>query len=73
MHIVAAGNVCLLKPSELAPATAQLVEDMTAKYLPSNAFKVVQGGIPETTDVLALPYDHSECIRESFALRCSNA
>lgn len=63
---VAAGNVCLLKPSELAPATAQLVADMTAKYLPSNAIKVVQGGIPETTDVLALRYDHITITGSSF-------
>jgi len=55
---IAAGNCCFLKPSEMAPATAQMVEDMTKKYLPSNAIKVVQGDIPETTNVLALKFDH---------------
>ncbi len=39
---------------------------MTAKYLPSNAIKVVQGGIPETTDVLALRYDHITITGSSF-------
>lgn len=63
---VAAGNVCLLKPSEMAPTIAQLTEDMAKEYLPSNAFKVVQGGIPETTDILALPYDHITVTGSSF-------
>jgi len=66
VNCVAAGNCCFLKPSEISPATAQLVEEMTKKYLPSNAFKVVQGGIPETTNVLALKFDHITITGSSF-------
>lgn len=50
----------------MAPATAQMVEDMTKKYLPTNAFKVVQGGIPETTNVLALKFDHITITGSTF-------
>ena len=63
---IAAGNCCFLKPSELAPATAQLVYDMVAEYLPSNAFKVVVGGIPEITNVLALKFDHITVTGSAF-------
>lgn len=54
---ISAGNCVVLKPSELAPNTAQLLADLIPEYLDTNAIKVVQGAVQETTDLLALNFD----------------
>jgi aldehyde dehydrogenase (NAD+) len=41
---IAAGNAVVLKPSELAPATAKFLEDNIGEYMDATAVKVVQGG-----------------------------
>uniref|UniRef100_A0ACD5UTT1 Uncharacterized protein n=1 Tax=Avena sativa TaxID=4498 RepID=A0ACD5UTT1_AVESA len=41
---IAAGNAVVLKPSELAPATAKFLEDNIGQYMDATAVKVVQGG-----------------------------
>ncbi|KAN0131957.1 Aldehyde/histidinol dehydrogenase [Lactarius tabidus] len=46
---IAAGNACVLKPSELTPAFSALVADLVPKYLDPELYAVVNGGIPETT------------------------
>lgn len=55
---IAAGNCAVLKPSEVATETAQLVAQLVPAYLDSNAFFVVEGGVEETTALLAEPFDH---------------
>lgn len=54
---IAAGNAAVLKPSELAPNTAAalgaLVDDLA-----DPAVVVVQGGVAETTELLAQRFDH---------------
>jgi len=55
---IAAGNAVVLKPSELAPACAQVIEEIFTKYLDPAFFRVVQGEIPETTALLDLAWDH---------------
>ncbi|KAH9836489.1 NAD-dependent aldehyde dehydrogenase [Rhodofomes roseus] len=55
---IAAGNVVLLKPSELSPATAALLTELIPKYLDPDLVRVVNGGVPETTKILELPFDH---------------
>ena len=37
---VAAGNCVIMKPSELAPATAKIMEDLVPKYLDNDCIKV---------------------------------
>ena len=54
---VAAGNVTLLKPSELAPATADWFEQKIPQFLDTRAFCVVQGGPEETTELLTEKFD----------------
>ena len=49
---IASGNCALVKPSELSPNTAKLLEELFPKYLDSNFIKVVNGGVPETTELL---------------------
>jgi aldehyde dehydrogenase (NAD+) len=58
MGALAAGNCALIKPSEVAPATSALLAELLPKYLDSEAVKVVEGGVPETTELLAQKFDH---------------
>ena len=56
--IFAAGNVCMLKPSELAPRTSELMGQLVAQFFHETEFTVLQGG-PETGAAFAaLPFDH---------------
>lgn len=55
---LAAGNAVVLKPSELAPATAQLVAELVPKYLDPSAVKVVLGGPAQTQALIAEGLDH---------------
>jgi coniferyl-aldehyde dehydrogenase len=55
---LAAGNHVMLKPSELAPITADLLARMAADLFPSEYVAVATGG-PETGAAFAsLPFDH---------------
>eukprot|EP00928_Gymnodinium_smaydae_P015234 TRINITY_DN15597_c0_g1_i1.p1 TRINITY_DN15597_c0_g1~~TRINITY_DN15597_c0_g1_i1.p1 ORF type:complete len:536 (-),score=123.54 TRINITY_DN15597_c0_g1_i1:285-1892(-) len=56
--IVAAGNCCLLKPSEIAPACERFLTELLPRYLDPEAVIVVTGGVPETQALLALRWDH---------------
>lgn len=55
---LAAGNAVVLKPSELAPATARVLAELVPRYLDPSAVAVVQGAVPETTELLAQKLDH---------------
>jgi len=43
----------VLKPSELCPASAKLLSKCIPEYFEASALQVVEGGIPETTALLA--------------------
>ena len=55
---IGAGNCVLLKPSELAMATSNLIADLLPKYLDTHAIAVVEGGVEETTELLKQRFDH---------------
>ncbi|WP_330455933.1 aldehyde dehydrogenase family protein [Streptomyces sp. NBC_00820] len=55
---LAAGNAVVAKPSELAPATSTALARLIPAYLDTDAVAVVEGGIPETTALLAERFDH---------------
>lgn len=55
---IAAGNTTIIKPSELTPHTSQLVEDIITKVFQKEHIAVVQGGILETTELLAQKWDY---------------
>ncbi len=55
---LAAGNAVIIKPSELAPATAELIATLIPDALDRRAVAVVTGGVPETTALLAERFDH---------------
>lgn len=54
---IASGNCVVLKPSEVSPATADLVEKLCRKYLDNETFQIIQGGVAETTDLLTERFD----------------
>ncbi|SBT39839.1 aldehyde dehydrogenase family protein [Micromonospora auratinigra] len=56
--VLAAGNTAVLKPSELAPATSSLIARLVPRYLGDGTVQVVQGGVPETTELLTQRFDH---------------
>lgn len=59
MHgAIAAGNCVILKPSEVAPASAKIMGELIPKYLDQDCYHVVQGGIPETTQLLKQKFDY---------------
>lgn len=55
---LAGGNVAVLKPSELAPATSALVARLVPRYLDRDAVRIVEGGIEQSTALLAQRWDH---------------
>lgn len=55
---IAAGNCVILKPSEKTPATAELLDRMAKELFDPAEFTVIQGGIPESQDLLRLPFHH---------------
>jgi aldehyde dehydrogenase (NAD+) len=56
--ILAAGNVAVVKPSELSPTVSAAIARHLPAYLDSSAVAVVEGGIPETTALLEQRFDH---------------
>jgi aldehyde dehydrogenase (NAD+) len=55
---IAAGCTAVLKPSELVPTFSQLLEEIVPKYLDPNVCRVVNGAVPETSELLELQWDH---------------
>ncbi|XP_050299194.1 aldehyde dehydrogenase, dimeric NADP-preferring-like [Anthonomus grandis grandis] len=55
---IAAGNCCIIKPSDLSVHTSQLMYDLLPKYLDKDCYAVFLGGIPETTDLLKERFDY---------------
>ena len=49
---LAAGNCVVIKPSELSANTADVIMQLIPKYVDSECYKVVCGGVPETTQLL---------------------
>lgn len=55
---VAAGNCAVVKPSELAPATAALLARRLPQYLDPEAVRVIEGGAEVSATLVAQPFDH---------------
>ena len=55
---IAAGNVFVLKPSELAPHSAQVLADIFAAAGLPDDIAVVQGGAETAQELLSLPFNH---------------
>jgi aldehyde dehydrogenase (NAD+) len=55
---IAAGNSVVLKPSEIAPHTSTVITELIHRYLDPDAVQVIEGGVAETTELLAQRFDH---------------
>ena len=55
---IAAGNAVVLKPSEVAPHSAQALAEAVRTYLDPACVKVINGGVAETTRLLEQRFDH---------------
>lgn len=55
---LAAGNTAVIKPSEQAPATADLIERLVPLHFPSDVVRVVNGDARVAADLVKLRFDH---------------
>jgi len=55
---LSAGNCVIIKPSELAPASSSVIANLVPLYLDQECVQVVQGGVPETTELLTERFDY---------------
>jgi coniferyl-aldehyde dehydrogenase len=58
VDMLAAGNRVIIKPSELAPATAQAVQDLVAGAFDESELAVVQGDAEFARAFSEMPWDH---------------
>lgn len=54
---IAAGNCAIIKPSELAPATAEVMRKLVETYLDPNCFKYHVGGVDVAVRLTTMPFD----------------
>ncbi|HKJ23429.1 MAG TPA: aldehyde dehydrogenase family protein [Myxococcota bacterium] len=55
---IAAGNAVVLKPSEVTPHVSAVLARRVPDYLDPDAIALVEGGVEETTALLAERFDH---------------
>jgi aldehyde dehydrogenase (NAD+) len=55
---IAAGNCAIVKPSEISAATSSLLAEQLPEYVDPECVRVVEGGVEETTALLAQRFDH---------------
>lgn len=56
--VLAAGNTAIAKPSELSPAVSAALARLFGRYLDEDVVRIVEGGVAETTALLAERFDH---------------
>ncbi|XP_029922934.1 aldehyde dehydrogenase family 3 member A2a [Myripristis murdjan] len=55
---IAAGNAAIIKPSEVSPNSAKVMEELLPLYLDKDLYPVVTGGVSETQELLKQRFDH---------------
>jgi len=55
---IAGGNTAAIKPSEIAHHTSTALARLVPRFLDPDAYVVIEGGVPETTALLAQRWDH---------------
>lgn len=55
---LAAGNRCLIKPSEISAATTRLMQELILRYFDPSEVVVVSGGLELAEAFSRLPFDH---------------
>lgn len=57
---IVSGCCCVLKPSEVSSNFSNLLCDLFPKYMDQSAYRVIPGGVEETTALLDLQWDQSK-------------
>ncbi|CAO3614280.1 unnamed protein product [Cunninghamella echinulata] len=55
---IAGGNAVVVKPSEISVHTSALLTELFPLYLESSLFRIVNGGVEESTALLSHKFDH---------------
>ncbi|GAB3639850.1 aldehyde dehydrogenase family protein [Spirosoma arcticum] len=55
---IAAGNVCILKPSEMTPNTARFMSRMIKELFPAEEIAIFEGDATVSQALLELPFNH---------------
>ena len=55
---IAAGNCCILKPSEATPATSRLMQEIVEQLFDPSEIALVQGEVETAQALLELPFHH---------------
>lgn len=58
VYAIAAGNTAVVKPSELTPNTSAIIHKIISEVFDINFVAVVEGGVPEMTEILTYPFNH---------------
>ena len=55
--VIAAGNCAVLKPSELAPNSSNVLHELFTKYLDNSCYRVIEGKIEVAKSIIEKPFD----------------
>lgn len=55
---IAAGNCCVLKPSEVAPATSKVLTQLISDIYEPNYISIMEGGVEVSQELLQQKFDH---------------
>lgn len=55
---VCSGNTAVVKPSEISPATSKVMAEMIAEVFQPEYVTCIEGGVPETTELLKERFDY---------------
>ncbi|MBV1914784.1 MAG: coniferyl aldehyde dehydrogenase [Pseudomonadales bacterium] len=55
---MAAGNHCMVRPSDLSPATTEVMKQLIAKHFDENYITVIDGDVNASIAFSELPFDH---------------
>lgn len=58
VNVLAAGNSAIIKPSEVAPATAEVIRQLIAETFPADYVTVINGGVEVSVAFSTLAFDH---------------
>jgi len=58
IYSIAAGNCCIIKPSELTPNTSKLVHQMVKDLFNEGEVAVIEGNAKEASLLLEMPFNH---------------
>ena len=57
INAITAGNCCLVKPSEMAPKSSNVLKKFCDKYMDTDAIITIEGGIEVAVPINKLPLD----------------